>query len=250
MSELGPETRALLDAARSGDEPTPEDHARVKRRVWAQIGVAVGAAAGASAGAAASNAGATGAKAVAASAARAWLTWKGLAVVAVAAGVGAGAYALARAWSAPPQSSGVVQIASPTAAGSTVPAATPPADSASATPADSTPVVDVGQLPVAAPPSASGAAAAPASSGSLQDELALIRAADAALRAGNPARALALTDEHARRFPRGALSEERAGMRILALCAMGNASSSGAAAFLASHAGSPLAPRIRTACGL
>lgn len=44
MSELSPAAQALIDAARGGDEPTPEDRARVRAGVLAQLGLpAVGA---------------------------------------------------------------------------------------------------------------------------------------------------------------------------------------------------------------
>jgi len=47
MSELGPEDESLLRGARSGIDPTPDDHARIKRRLFAQLGI--GAATGGSA---------------------------------------------------------------------------------------------------------------------------------------------------------------------------------------------------------
>jgi hypothetical protein len=62
MSNLTPDDRALLARARLGVEPTTDDQARVKRRLFAQIGVGIGAATtaiststGASAGAAAAT---------------------------------------------------------------------------------------------------------------------------------------------------------------------------------------------------
>jgi hypothetical protein len=55
---------------------------------------------------------------------------------------------------------------------------------------------------------------------SLAEEHRLLRAARSAL-AGAPARALALTREHERRFPRGVLAQEREVIAIQALAAMG-----------------------------
>ena len=57
--------------------------------------------------------------------------------------------------------------------------------------------------------------------GSVAAEVAILRRVSAALRAGDPATALAAVGEHARRFPNGALAEERDTERIVALCALG-----------------------------
>ena len=56
--------------------------------------------------------------------------------------------------------------------------------------------------------------------GSVAAEVAILRRVSAALRSGDPKGALAAVGEHARRFPNGALSEERDMERILALCAL------------------------------
>jgi hypothetical protein len=57
-------------------------------------------------------------------------------------------------------------------------------------------------------------------------------------------------DEHAARFPHGALAEERAATRVHTLCAQDRASEARAAAsaFVASHPGSALAPAVLRAC--
>jgi hypothetical protein len=57
-------------------------------------------------------------------------------------------------------------------------------------------------------------------------------------------------DEHARRFPRGALAEEREAARVLALCAQGRASEAraSASAFVASNPRSPFAAQVRRSC--
>jgi hypothetical protein len=69
-------------------------------------------------------------------------------------------------------------------------------------------------VPSAAPPS-------PERRDSLEEELALLASAQTALRSGQAAQALALTDEHAKRFPKGMLGAERRLIRIRALCASG-----------------------------
>ena len=58
----------------------------------------------------------------------------------------------------------------------------------------------------------------------LQHELDLMARARAALRAGNPTRALSLLDEHEKRFPNGALKQERDRTRLTASCDAGYAS--------------------------
>jgi hypothetical protein len=53
---------------------------------------------------------------------------------------------------------------------------------------------------------------------SLAEELALIRSAQSALGSGNPTGALSILDQHAKRFPRGKLGQEREVTRVRALC--------------------------------
>jgi hypothetical protein len=55
----------------------------------------------------------------------------------------------------------------------------------------------------------------------LAEEVALLSRAETELRAGRPAKALLALAEHQRKFPRGALAEERTAARIQALCALG-----------------------------
>lgn len=82
------------------------------------------------------------------------------------------------------------------------------------------------------------------------DDLALIEAAEAALRAGTPAAALALLREHEERFPRAPTAEERAALRVLALCAAGREVEGRGArwAFLREHPRSAYRERIEKAC--
>jgi len=55
----------------------------------------------------------------------------------------------------------------------------------------------------------------------LTEEVALLSRAETELHAGRPAKALVALAEHQRRFPRGALAEERTAAKIQALCALG-----------------------------
>jgi tetratricopeptide (TPR) repeat protein len=55
----------------------------------------------------------------------------------------------------------------------------------------------------------------------IRAEVALLSKAQAALSRGRPQEALEAIAEHARRFPRGALAEERSATRVRTLCALG-----------------------------
>ncbi|MBX3225456.1 MAG: hypothetical protein KF795_33430, partial [Labilithrix sp.] len=89
-----------------------------------------------------------------------------------------------------------------------------------------------------------------ATSDSVAEEAALLRAAHAALARGDGPSALARLDEHAARFPQGALGEERRAARVFALCASGRAAEARAAAttFAATSPRSPLAAQVRRSC--
>jgi hypothetical protein len=84
----------------------------------------------------------------------------------------------------------------------------------------------------------------------LAQEIALVREAQAALAAGDATTALGKLAEHERRFPQGALGEERAAAQVFALCGSGRKAEGQAKArrFLEQHPASPLAARVRAAC--
>jgi outer membrane protein assembly factor BamD (BamD/ComL family) len=79
-----------------------------------------------------------------------------------------------------------------------------------------------------------------------------LQSAQEALRLGEPDRALALLDAHAKRFPGGALSEERRAAHALAACRKtGDPSARAeAVAFLRDSPSSPLVESVRKACSL
>lgn len=81
-------------------------------------------------------------------------------------------------------------------------------------------------------------------------DLTLIAAAEAALRADAPARALELLHLHEERFPSAATAEEREALRVLALCAAGREVEGRGArwAFLREHPRSAYRERIEKAC--
>ncbi|HSO32958.1 MAG TPA: hypothetical protein VLT33_10580 [Labilithrix sp.] len=124
--------------------------------------------------------------------------------------------------------------------------------------ADPQPVaVSLDSLPNAAAPLSPASAARPAASpsapsneDSLAEELALLRKAQAAQRAGDPNGALQTLTTHAARFPRGALREERMTLQVLALCDRGDvAEAVNAMAELAKIApGSSHLHRLSTSC--
>jgi hypothetical protein len=113
------------------------------------------------------------------------------------------------------------------------------------------PTVDSKAVASSAPVNAPPAVADPAPPDvSVMDEARLLREADIALQARDFARATLLLDDHARRFPRGVLGEERDAERVLVLCATGQVGAATALAqrFLQEHAESPLAARVRSSC--
>jgi hypothetical protein len=84
----------------------------------------------------------------------------------------------------------------------------------------------------------------------IDEEMRLLRDAQSALRAGSPARSLALLDEHATRFPAGKLSDARDVTRMLALCNAGQRAlaRSEAERFLSRRPDSPFTERVRHIC--
>jgi hypothetical protein len=134
----------------------------------------------------------------------------------------------------------------PRAVTTSAPVVAPPPAATIALPAvEPQPSVSVSSLArQKAPPRSVASAPDPAA------ELELIAAMQSALRAGGSAQALSLAEQHARRFPRGALVQEREGVRAVASCRLADPSlrSGLGAAFLSRYPGSPYAARVRDAC--
>lgn len=226
MTELGPEGRALLDAARNADDG---DMMASRERVRSALGRKIGVAAvGLSTATAASTA--------AASTGIVAKVIVGLAVM----GVVAGGVAVTRANHE--EKPAVVAKPIPTS-----PIALP----------DPIPTVAIPPAPVVAPPQPPPVASieppkpivsAPAAAPSLSAELSALQSANEKLAAGKPAETLAILDA----MPKaGTLGEERAGLRLLARCALGQSGAADAArAFLAQHPSSPLAARLRSTCSI
>ena len=276
MNDLEMEERALLDLARDGHEPSAADRQRVRRMLAASLGAAAGLATTTTVGT--SVAAATGAASVA-------TKMVVVAVIAAAAGAGgAAAYLQRRGETGAPTATaaGRVRQPPPLAKPRPLPRAAAPAVAASPAPAlparDEQPILEASparaarpvprpglqeRAPLAVPrppavalaPAAFEPAGPPASletpvPTTIEAETRLLRDGLAALHSGDPARALALFDEHARRYASGVLAEERSAERVVALHDLGRVieANQAAAAFLRDHPSSPLRARVRAAC--
>lgn len=150
-----------------------------------------------------------------------------------------------------PESSPQPAAASPSAATS----AGPPAAELPDHPEALAPAVQLGaahaparrRMPDAAP--ADPVERESSSDGRLVDELTRVREGQSAL-AKQPKQTLALLDALDRDQPRGVLMQERAALRVFALCASGDAERARAQAvsFVAKYATSPLVARVRASC--
>jgi hypothetical protein len=219
MRELSDEARAILDLTRDADDPAPSDRRRLTAAMVGQLGAAAALTSAASSGAAA-GAGVTAAATVGTGTAV-----KVLASMAVAGLLGGGA-----AWH---------QVRSEVARAPAVaarPAAMASAPALRVEPSMPTEVVaqpapEIGAPAASSAPSSSSVA--PRARAPRVDALALevgvVGEARRALVEGRPDRALALLDEHAETFARGALREEFLASRVLALRALGRTAEARAA---------------------
>jgi hypothetical protein len=267
MTDLLPEDQALLDAARDGHEPTKRDRSRVRAALITQLGVGAGLTVAANTSAAAI--GPAGLAAASGGVAAAAKGLAAIAIVAVLGGGGVAAYWVARAPAAPVITRPLATALGPAPVIATVRAAEPAPPSAYAAPIE--PVRAEPSRPAAAPSRRGASGSSPGAPDStpraggfptepsgppqhmstmLENETRLIRGGIAALHAGDAAGALALFDEHARRYPSGTLAEERDAERVTALCDLRrNAEAAAeAAAFLQSHPRSTLASRVGAVC--
>jgi hypothetical protein len=243
MDELNSHARALLDAANTFDDPTDMDRDRVRAAVLMRVGsvAAAGTAtiAAAKASSAAASAGPLLASTLTSAALFSSAAAKLGAVVVIGALATTGAYVAFR-----PAHTAGVPAAKPASAPAAAAVATiaPQAEPDSAPAAVDLPTDDAKPSPVH--PHARNA--------DLEGEMKLLRQADAALRRGDSAAALAAVNKHAALYPSGVLSQEREGVRAIALCSAGSMSQGQAAArrFLEQASKSPLSSRIRSACSI
>jgi len=283
MSDLGSDAKALLDMARTGDEPSPEDYARAQAwvaQVTAAGAIGAGAAvvgksiaakgaltaagAGGAATAATTTAAGAGLAGGMAGGMAGLATAKVVAATVIVGAVGVGGVELVRerelassrtttaattatATPTATPTATATATATPIAITTATPTATATAATTTATPtATATPTTGA----TASAGTTVGAARAALERSTLEDETSWLRQAHFALESGDAARALVLLDTHAARYPRGALQEERAAQRVFVLCKLGRGfdASVDADRFLRDHPRSPLADRVRAGC--
>lgn len=225
MRELSREASELLDAGRSAFRPSAADRARVLAAITGAATLAGGAA-------------------VASAAKLSWLGYRWTQILAVAIPVAAGGAfvggnligstrtTVAPAAVSPPAL--VARVEAP-AVEITPPVLEPPSEA----------TVTVPSGKPAAPPLDS-----PKPGPQIGQEVALLSKAQAELSSGRASQALLALAEHAQRFPRGALAEERMATRARALCALGRMAEAEAELNRVErrNPGSAYLPRAREAC--
>jgi hypothetical protein len=237
MTDLSPESKALIELARADDEPNAVDRARVRRALGASLatGLAVSSATSAAAGAglkAAAGVGLSGTMKIA--------MWVGV-------GMAVGALTTTTA---------MVALRSPAAAPTSVTRPAPREASPVVTaspPVEETPVVEpssTATIPLEVTSKPTPSRAPQPSPSSLAAEMRLLETARAALSGGDARRALELIQEHEREFPGGSLSEERRASKVFALCELGRRAEAARAAaeFLRIAPASPLRGRVLDSC--
>ena len=273
MNELGPKARSLIDAVQEADEPNVRDLARVRAKLDARLGLAGAAATMAASMSAKASAGVgIGAGTAVGSGAAGGSLFGGaalatgkvvLAVALTGASVTAGisVYRAEQGSPVEPTPAAAKLVSRPAERGA-LPAPAAPRQIAAREP-------DVERLEQPNAERAPQEARLPEprrrepvalqlpredsvkdGEDSVKDEAALLASARAAIGSGDAELALERLDEHAIRFPRGVLVQERRAARVLALCASGRASEARAAAeaFIAENPRSPLVSSVRRAC--
>jgi hypothetical protein len=238
MTDLSPESKALIELARGDDEPNAVDRARVRRALGASLATGLGVssatslAAGATAKAAGASAGLAGTLKIA--------MWVGV-------GMAFGALTTTTALVAlrgPASEPTSVARPAPREASPMIKADPPVEEARAAEPTDTTTIpLEVTSKPTTLrPPQPSPS--------SLAAEMRLLETARAALSGGDARRALTLIQEHEREFPTGSLSEERRASKVFALCELGRRAEAARAAaeFLRTAPASPLRGRVLDSC--
>ncbi|WP_437306376.1 hypothetical protein [Sorangium sp. So ce388] len=258
MSQLGPLSRSILEAARNGDRSTAADRARVRAKLRRSLALGTAVTAG--------GAAKTGFAMVSAKAA---LPWGIVAVLAPAAVVAtlhttqgepravprashAGAVVVERARAAVAGQPAPSDDRAP-AEGPREPALPDDRAPAEARKLDPSPAAierptTPGRAPRSAPAGGPGAPPGVPAEDPLVAETRRLREVHDALRRGDPERALSLLD--AADAGGHELREERAAARVVALCNLGKTAEGRAAMldFLRESPGSPYSGRVRTAC--
>jgi hypothetical protein len=265
MTDLTPDARAILDAGRDLDSAGDLEKARVRRALFAKIAAGGAVLTAASSAAADGGVSASGAVASSATASGAVGTAAGggvaaggtialakiLIPLAVIVGGGAGGFVAWRAQRAlaPTAPVAPAPVVAPVVQPVPAPALAPPAPTLAPAPEPAARIAPAHHARVAAPSHID----APVPANRLAEETALLASANAELRSGDARRALSLLDDYDHRYPAGVLREEVLATRVIARCQLGPSAGKiarrGAAAFLARHPASPLAPRVRSSCG-
>jgi len=242
MSDLTEGGKALVRAGRNADRPSEADRERVLAALRARLGDAAVLGAGA-----AEAPLATGGPRAASSKLLKW-GWVGPAVL-----VAAGAlWFVPRSGHTGEKTAPVPSAKEPSVAAPSAPTLGSAPELAAASP--STAVAAVASAPAVASDAASRPVDAQKPTSrprdGLTEEVALLSRAETELHAGRPAKALVALAEHQRKFPRGALAEERTAARIQALCALGRTDEANAQLRQLLHISpnSALEERARQAC--
>lgn len=240
--ELNSDARQLVDLAREARTPGDQDKLRIAERL------AIPLAAGVIAGSAASAAKAAGAGASKAAGAGLF-SGTGLlgsagakiaAVIAVATvGTAVVVGNLGTQPTAPPPPAPVVAVPAPAVA-------EPKPATVEQIPTVPTPPVEEPKALPVNPPAVHSTTPAH----ELAQEAALLHEAQAAWRAGQSAQALQLANQHAQRFPRSQLADERDVLRVLSLCKLGQVSAAkqAGARLLRKAKGSPWYQSVADSC--
>jgi hypothetical protein len=202
VSRLASEAQALIHAGRGALRPSSADRARILEALHTRI-------------AAPSGPSASGPSVPVPAAAASGFGWPGIALIAVGLGVGGGL--VFQAFGGDGADAPVV------AAVVSTPAVTAPAPLAPAAPP-----ATVESVVAPAPAATEARAVSRRPSDRLAEEVEILSRAEKELHAGRFAAALRLLDEHATKFPRGAMKQERVAARIHALCGAGRVSEANA----------------------
>jgi hypothetical protein len=258
MTDSNHEVDLLFGRARAALGPSPGERERLRARLGLRIGVAGGAAVAVAAAAASRSGAPTAARPAAIGAVKLATSLTLVLVLAVGAGTLLVRGAPSRAPSSHPHTwaRGVGGVPQVTGGSGGVPEVTSALAGANQDVAESTAAPEatpvVGNAMPRAPGRASAFASPPHRADDAFEEIALLAKIQAALRVDDTPLALSLVDEHARRFPNGALAPEREGARVLARCSRSATPQRQALGrvYLEDHPRSPLAARVRAACAL
>jgi hypothetical protein len=234
MNDLDPRARAIVEAARDADDPTPADRSRIRRAVMVQLAVGV----------AASSA-----------AAGTMTVGMKLGLAAVAVSLAGGAAVGVVHWQRPQAEASAPAHRRTSIAPAHGTAPSPVAIPAIAPPPGVAPLsVQSYERKPERPRKPTESVARERESLTPEDQLDaevdMLKRAREELRLGKPAQALETLREYDVRFGKGALDEERRAMAAIAACQAhpGPDARAQAEAFMLSAPKSPLADRVRVAC--